>query len=61
MDEQVCVYTQSSSTNLKQLTTQKEAWNGGSPINIMAKNGNLEQHFQMLQSNSGVYGVPETG
>ena len=28
---------------------------------IMSKNGNVEQCFQILQSNSGVYGVPETG
>ena len=28
---------------------------------IMAKNGNLEQCFWMLQSNSGAYGGPETG
>ena len=28
---------------------------------IMVKNGNLEQHFRMVQSNSGVYGGPETG
>ena len=28
---------------------------------IMSKNGNDEQHFQMLQSNSGAYGGPETG
>ena len=28
---------------------------------VMSKNGNDEQHFQMLQSNSGAYGVPETG
>ena len=27
---------------------------------IMSKNGNDAQHFQMLQSNSGVYGGPET-
>ena len=28
---------------------------------ITSKNGNDEQCFQMLQSNSGVYGGPETG
>ena len=28
---------------------------------ITSKNGNLEQCFQMLQSNSGAYGRPETG
>ena len=28
---------------------------------VTSKNGNDEQHFRMLQSNSGVYGVPETG
>ena len=28
---------------------------------VMSKNGNDERHFQMLQSNSGAYGVPETG
>ena len=28
---------------------------------VMYKNGNDEQHFWMLQSNSGAYGGPETG
>ena len=28
---------------------------------ITSKNGNDKRHFQMLQSNSGAYGVPETG
>ena len=28
---------------------------------VTSKNGNDEQHFQILQSNSGVYGGPETG
>ena len=28
---------------------------------VMSKNGNDEQHFRMLQSNSGAYGGPETG
>ena len=28
---------------------------------IMSKNGNDEQCFWMLQSNSGAYGVPQTG
>ena len=28
---------------------------------VMAKNGNLKCCFWMLQSNSGAYGVPETG
>ena len=28
---------------------------------VMSKNGNDERCFQMLQSNSGAYGVPETG
>ena len=28
---------------------------------VMSKNGNDKQRFQMLQSNSGAYGVPETG
>ena len=28
---------------------------------IMSRNGNDEKCFQMLQSNSGVYGGPETG
>ena len=28
---------------------------------VMSKNGIDKQHFGMLQSNSGVYGVPETG
>ena len=28
---------------------------------IMSKNGNDEQHFWMLQSNSGAYRGPETG
>ena len=28
---------------------------------VTSKNGNDEQHFWMLQSNSGVYGGPETG
>ena len=28
---------------------------------VTSKNGNDEQCFQMLQSNSGAYGVPETG
>ena len=28
---------------------------------ITSKNGNDKRHFGMLQSNSGVYGVPETG
>ena len=28
---------------------------------IMSRNGNDEQHFHMLQSNSGAYGGPETG
>ena len=28
---------------------------------IMSRNGNDEQHFRMLQSNSGAYGGPETG
>ena len=28
---------------------------------IMSKNGNDERCFWMLQSNSGAYGVPETG
>ena len=28
---------------------------------IMSKNGNDEQCFRMLQSNSGAYGGPETG
>ena len=28
---------------------------------IMSKNGNDERCFQMLQSNSGAYGGPETG
>ena len=27
---------------------------------VMSKNGNDERHFQMLQSNSGAYGLPET-
>ena len=27
---------------------------------VTSKNGNDKQCFQMLQSNSGVYGVPET-
>ena len=27
----------------------------------MSKNGNVEQCFWMLQSNSGAYGGPETG
>ena len=27
---------------------------------ITSKNGNDERHFQMLQSNSGAYGGPET-
>ena len=29
--------------------------------NITPKNGNDKRHFGMLQSNSGAYGVPETG
>ena len=28
---------------------------------VMSKNGNDNRRFGMLQSNSGVYGVPETG
>ena len=28
---------------------------------VMSKNGNDERRFQMIQSNSGAYGVPETG
>ena len=28
---------------------------------ITSKNGNDKRRFGMLQSNSGVYGVPETG
>ena len=28
---------------------------------VTSKNGNDEQHFRMLQSNSGAYGGPETG
>ena len=28
---------------------------------VMSKNGNDERCFQMLQSNSGAYGGPETG
>ena len=28
---------------------------------VKSKNGNDERHFQMLQSNSGAYGGPETG
>ena len=28
---------------------------------VMSKNGNDKQRFGMLQSNSGAYGVPETG
>ena len=28
---------------------------------VTSKNGNDEQHFWMLQSNSGAYGGPETG
>ena len=28
---------------------------------ITSRNGNDEQHFWMLQSNSGAYGGPETG
>ena len=28
---------------------------------VTPKNGNDKQHFRMLQSNSGAYGVPETG
>ena len=28
---------------------------------IMSKNGNDKRRFGMLQSNSGAYGVPETG
>ena len=28
---------------------------------VTSKNGNDKQRFGMLQSNSGVYGVPETG
>ena len=27
---------------------------------VMSKNGNDKQHFQVLQSNSGAYGGPET-
>ena len=29
--------------------------------NVTPKNGNNEQRFGVLQSNSGAYGVPETG
>ena len=28
---------------------------------VMSKNGNDKQCFGMLQSNSGAYGVPDTG
>ena len=28
---------------------------------VTSRNGNDEQHFRMLQSNSGAYGGPETG
>ena len=28
---------------------------------VTPKNGNNKQHFGMLQSSSGAYGVPETG
>ena len=28
---------------------------------ITPKNGNIKRHFGVLQSNSGAYGVPETG
>ena len=28
---------------------------------VTSKNGNDKRHFGMLRSNSGVYGVPETG
>ena len=28
---------------------------------VTPKNGNNKQHFGVLQSNSGAYGVPETG
>ena len=28
---------------------------------VTSKNGNDKRHFGMLQSNSGAYGVPETG
>ena len=28
---------------------------------MTSRNGNNERHFQMLQSNSGAYGGPETG
>ena len=28
---------------------------------VMSNNGNVKQCFQMLQSNSGAYGGPETG
>ena len=33
----------------------------GRQDDIMSKNGNDERCFQILQSNSGVYGGPETG
>ena len=33
----------------------------GRQDDIMSRNGNDERRFQMLQSNSGAYGGPETG
>ena len=35
--------------------------NGTKQDDLTSKNGNDNQHFRMVQSNSGAYGGPETG
>ena len=51
--------TQNDRTNQlhKQITQNDHA----KQDDVTSKNENDEQHFRMLQSNSGEYGGPETG
>ena len=44
-----------------QLRKRIEQTNRTKQNDVMSKNGNDKQRFGMLQSSSGVYGVPETG
>ena len=51
----------SHQSRTRQLHKSIAQTNHTKPDDITSKNGNDEQHFQMLQSNSGACGGPETG
>ena len=62
IESQLVTSRGSCTKRLHKSITQMNCTNDcGRQDDVMSKNGNDEQCFWMLQSNSGAYGVPETG